>query len=211
MSEPFGSTAALHHPPPLYGLLLAAGQGQRFRAAGGQDKLCTPGPSGLPLALSAVRQLCQAPLDRVLVVVRPDNLGLIELLHGQPVQLHRSDWAQHGMGASLADGARQLPDGAAVVVALADMPALAASTLAAICQALRAGASMVQPVYAGQPGHPVGFAPVWLPLLRQLHGDQGARSLLRQHADLVLRLPVNDPGCVQDVDTPQDWQRLGSG
>jgi CTP:molybdopterin cytidylyltransferase MocA len=39
------------------------------------------------------------------------------------------------------------------------------------------------------------------PALRALTGDKGAREVVAKHA--ALHLPVQDLGCVLDVDTPQ--------
>jgi len=41
-----------------------------------------------------------------------------------------------------------------------------------------------------------------------LHGDSGAKAVLQAHPDKVHRLQVDDPGIVQDVDTPEDLQKL---
>ena len=35
-------------------------------------------------------------------------------------------------------------------------------------------------------------------------GAEGARKLFREHADLVTLMPVDDPGVLRDIDTPQD-------
>jgi len=41
-----------------------------------------------------------------------------------------------------------------------------------------------------------------------LSGDSGARAILQAHPQAIRRLDVNDPGILQDVDTPQDLQRV---
>ena len=37
----------------------------------------------------------------------------------------------------------------------------------------------------------------------QLEGDRGARALIKDHPGVV-RLPVDDPGCIVDIDTRDD-------
>jgi molybdenum cofactor cytidylyltransferase len=54
----------------------------------------------------------------------------------------------------------------------------------------------------------VGFGRHWGPQLANLGGDEGARALLRQQAGLITRIDVDDPGCLLDVDTPQDLADL---
>lgn len=192
----------------ISGLLLAAGRGERFRAAGGDDKLMTPLPDGTPVVLESLRRL-QAAMQRlgggpVVAVVREGRDELAALLRSHGAEVVVSARAARGMGASLADGVAHGPADRAVLVALGDMPAIAPATFAAVGEALQAGASIVRPRYRGQAGHPVGFAPRWLASLRALDGEHGARDLLRQHPDQLTWLADEDSGCLRDIDTPGD-------
>lgn len=191
------------------GVLLAAGRGERFAAhAAGQHKLLAGLPDGTPVVLRALERLQAAVGPAVLAVVRADDEVLAELLRAHGASVLPSRDSERGMGASLAAAARVLPDGSALLVALADMPAIAPATYRAVLDALHAGAAIVQPRCNGLPGHPVGFAARWLPALRLLDGDTGARPLMRAHAAEVTGLTVEDPGCLLDIDTPQDLSRL---
>jgi molybdenum cofactor cytidylyltransferase len=73
-----------------------------------------------------------------------------------------------------------------------------------VVRLLQAGADMAAPVYQGQRGHPVGFSHAMRAGLEALDGDRGARTLLEQHAARLSLFEVNDPGCLADVDTPDD-------
>jgi molybdenum cofactor cytidylyltransferase len=196
---------------PLVAVLLAAGRGERYaRAAGaGANKLLAHLPDGMPVAAAALRRLRDALGDvvPVIAVVRAGDAALAALLRAGGAQVLASESAARGMGASLADGARAVADGSALLVALADMPAIAAPTYHAVRDALAAGASIVQPRLGALPGHPVGFAARWLPALRTLDGDSGARGLLRAHAGEIHALALDDPGCVRDIDLPRDLPR----
>jgi molybdenum cofactor cytidylyltransferase len=198
---------------PVAGLLLAAGQGERFRAAGGEDKLTARLPDGTLVVLASLQRL-QAALQRldggpVIAVVREGRDDLAALLRSHGAEVVVSARAARGMGASLADGVARWPADHAVLVALGDMPDIAPATLAAVGDALRAGASIVRPRHRGQAGHPVGFGPQWLSALQALDGDHGARDLLRQHPDQVTWLAADDDtGCLRDIDTPADLAPL---
>jgi molybdenum cofactor cytidylyltransferase len=94
------------------------------------------------------------------------------------------------------------------VVALGDMPRVRAESLRLITEALRAGAAVAAPYYGGRRGHPVGFARSWRTALETLEGDEGARGLLQKQGESIIRIYVDDPGCLLDVDTPDDLKKL---
>lgn len=184
----------------VVGLLLAAGRGARF----GGDKLLAPLPGrGVPVGVAALRAL-RAALDDVVAVVRPGDDALAARLAADGAAVVRAARAAEGMGASLAAGAAACPPGAALVVALADMPWIAPATVRAVAEGLAGGAQIVIPYYKTARGHPVGFAPALRGALAALAGDEGARRVVEAHAAAVLRLDVDDPGVLRDVDTRDD-------
>ena len=188
---------------PTVGILLAAGAGTRF----GGGKLLAP-LRGKPLVLHAFAAL-QKAVDEVIAVLRPGDDALRAALLGVGARVVLCPQAADGMGHSLAHGARQVPAGSNVLVALGDMPAIQPLTLRRVREALDAGAAIAAPVYQGRRGHPVGFAAPLASALCMLAGDQGARALLHQHADIVQEVPVDDAGILTDIDTPADLVAAG--
>lgn len=188
------------------GLLLAAGLGTRFDPSGERLKLLQPaarGPySGRPLAWAAAQPLL-ATLGRVIAVVRPvdhpHQRELHALLADAGCQLAICPSAADGMGASIACGVNASADAAAWVIALADMPDIASTTVAAVIAALREH-DCVAPCFNGHRGHPIVFSAACRTELLALKGDMGARSILQRHAPH--RIDVDDPGILFDVDTP---------
>ncbi|XLZ67968.1 nucleotidyltransferase family protein [Massilia sp. SR12] len=63
-------------------------------------------------------------------------------------------------------------------------------------------AAIAAPVHGGRRGNPVAFGRAHLQALLALEGDQGARSILKNNP--VNELAVDDPGILQDIDTPSD-------
>jgi molybdenum cofactor cytidylyltransferase len=95
-----------------------------------------------------------------------------------------------------------LPAAEGWLVALGDMPHVQPATIAALCDALAAGAAIAAPVYRGRRGNPVGFGREHLEALLALEGDQGARAILASQP--VTLVEVADAGIFGDVDTPSD-------
>ena len=88
------------------------------------------------------------------------------------------------------------------------MPNVKPQTVRAIDYALSTQGGIVVPYFHSERGHPVAFGEVFREELLALQGDSGAKAVLQAHPDKVHRLQVNDPGIVQDIDTPEDLQRL---
>jgi len=185
----------------IVGVLLAAGAGARF----GGGKLLAPLEDGTPVGVRSARSL-RSSVDRVLAVTRPGDATLEALLRAEGLEVLPFPGALAGMGASLAFGIARAPDADGWVVALADMPFVRPETVAAVVQALTAGAAIVAPSFRGRRGHPVGFAATLFEELVRLEGDAGARSVLVQHESEVILLECDDAGIVRDVDEPRDLE-----
>jgi molybdenum cofactor cytidylyltransferase len=187
------------------GILLAAGFGSRFDPDGLHNKLLARMPDGTPVAHESAHRLLLV-VPRVLAVVRPGSEALAHLLNEAGCDVVFAPAAERGMGASLAAGIEASADAEGWIVALADMPRIATTTIEEVARALDGGASLVAPFYQGQRGHPVGFGAEHRDALLTLDGDTGAKSLLMsQH---VTRLDVDDPGILRDVDTPEDLRKI---
>lgn len=181
----------------IVGLLAAAGSASRF----GSDKLLHRLPHGVPIAVQAARVL-RGELEAVFAAVRPDARALAEALAREGCEVVACENAAEGMGASLACAARAAGPRGGYVVALADMPFVRPSTIAAVREALAAGAPLAAPYFRSRRGHPVGIAGGFHRELVALRGDEGARRLLAAHR--VRKIPVGDPGVLRDIDTPAD-------
>lgn len=164
-------------------IVLAAGLGERFRAAGGlQHKLDAPlGPQTVKQHVMAAVQACGLPWH----VVEPEHTA----------HLHET-----GMGSSIAIGVAATANAHGWLILPADLPLIQADTLRCVAQALQTHAVVV-PLVKGQRGHPVGLGAVCRDDLLALSGDQGAKSVTQRHP--VHALELSDVGCILDVDTPE--------
>lgn len=184
-------------------IVLAAGQGSRFRAVAGagQDKLLADcvGLDGVarPVIEQVLVNLPGNVVERW-VVTSPDRLEVIRLAeaYGCKVLLLRSA----GMGDSLAAAVTASGESESWLVVLGDMPFIRASSIEQVIDGLEEGCISV-PVQDGQYGHPVAFSQAFRAGLMELAGDRGAKPLFAQAT--LLEVPVDDPGVLWDVDLPQ--------
>jgi len=191
--------------PEPYGIvLLAAGLSSRFAAG---DKLLHPW-HGKPLLAWAVANVGAAPVALRLAVVGPDDTAKRAIIEAAGIPCVVNPSPAQGMGSSLAIGARALPeDLAGVFVVLGDMPALPVNIFEALIAAYRRtpGCTAAAPSFEGQRGHPVLFGAAHLAGLRALHGDEGARAVLRAAGSSLLEVPVTERGVLSDFDTVESF------
>jgi molybdenum cofactor cytidylyltransferase len=183
-------------------IVLAAGQGSRFRAVAGadQDKLLADcvGLGGVvrPVIEQVLKNLPSVVVDRW-VVTSPDRSEVICLAeaYGCKVLLLCSA----GMGDSIAAAVAASASANGWLVVLGDMPFIQSSSIERVIAGLEEGGISV-PVQDGHYGHPVAFGRAFGPELMALTGDRGAKPLFAQAT--VREVPVDDPGVLWDVDVP---------
>jgi molybdenum cofactor cytidylyltransferase len=146
----------------------------------------------------------KSELGRVVAVVRPDSDQLISNLKAEGCEVVVCENAAEGMGASLACAARTAGEVDGYLIALADMPFLRRTTIAAVRDALAGGAPLVAPYFRARRGHPVGLGRGFFHELLTLRGDEGAKRLLAAHEKQMVKIPVGDPGALRDIDRPED-------
>jgi len=185
-------------------LMLAAGYSRRF----GGDKRRATLADGRSLLASSLELPCSM-LEEVWLVLRPDE-SITELGLPAGIKLVQHPLTAQGMGHSLAAGAeRLLAESVAdsVAIFLADMPLIRRDSLETLLAHVSAD-NIVLPSYQGKHGHPVVFGRDFWPQLAALSGDVGAKAVLQQNADAVQIIELDDPGVLQDIDSPTDLAGL---
>ncbi|MGJ8583132.1 MAG: nucleotidyltransferase family protein [Marinosulfonomonas sp.] len=191
-------------PPEIEILVLAAGASRRML---GRDKLLEPVGEDTPLLAHVVGQACNTgyPVNATLPLAQPARNAAIS---GFDLRLIDVPDADTGMSASLRAFAAIAAQHTAVLVVLADMPALTTDDMNAIIDAYRAtgGDKIIRATDAsGRPGHPVIFPPRLVGRFAELTGDAGARSLMRDEDIHLVALPGRH--ATTDLDTPEDWAK----
>jgi len=193
--------------PRVAALVLAGGRSRRMRGA---NKLLSKFDRR-PIITRVVEAALAARCAPVLVVTGHQRARVEGALAGYPVSWVHNPCFAAGLGASLAAGARALPEDVdALLVCLADMPLIRAAHIEGLIDAFDPAAerAICVPVHGGRRGHPVLFSRRFLAELGALDGDRGARSLLTRHAHLVREVEADDDGVLIDIDSPEALDRL---
>lgn len=193
-----------------FAVVPAAGQSRRM----GQPKLLLP-LGGRTVIEAAVAALQAAGVADVVVVTPPGADRLAELAQAGGAHVvklemnteHMRETVEHGLAwlerhrqPTAADGWLLMP---------ADHPTVNAEPIRAVLAARSLGKSIIVPTHAGARGHPVWLSWSHVAALRGYPPDKGINSYMRTKAEVTLELPVNTAAVTWDLDTPEDYRRLG--
>jgi molybdenum cofactor cytidylyltransferase len=185
-------------------LILAAGEASRF--GGASKALAIVG------GRTAVRRLAEISLgigcDPVVVVVGAHREGIAHELRGLPIELIEAEQWYEGRTASVQAGLNALPTDRDVLFWPVDHPFVRSRTVERLTAVLATDLLGVWfiPTFHEQGGHPVLWRSVVRRDLLELRPDAPLRALLPEFGPQVRRIPVDDPGVVANIDTPETYR-----
>lgn len=164
-------------------------------------------------------------LGRTLKNVRASNVSEIVLVLGHAAEsvektiatddlkIVRNPEYQDGMGTSLRAGLAAVDaDAEGALIILADQPWVVSETLSrliALHQESRP--QIIIPMHRGFRGNPVLLDRSVFPEVQALHGDVGCRAIFGDHTENILKLEVDDPGILLDIDSRDELEKLNAG
>ena len=163
---------------------------------------------GRPIIEAVLDNLREAPVDEIFAVVGADAESLREVCERYGIRTVANQEWERGQSTSVLAGLRTC-GGRAAVVMLGDQPFVGAEAVARLVAAFAEGAKVAVATYGGKWRNPVLFSrEIWPLLEAELAGDEGARSVLRRHPELVVEVPCDGVGDPVDVDTREDLRCL---
>ena len=159
-------------------------------------------------------------LQHVLAAVRDAGVGTIRVVVGWNANLvipildrDSVPWVMNeryagGMYSSVQTGVQDLPTGVdAFFLMPGDMPLVRGETLARlIAEWDERPGGILYPCHAGRRGHPPLIAGAYIHEILRETPPGGLRTLLGRHAAEAREIPCDDPGILQDLDTPDAYQ-----
>lgn len=181
----------------------------------GSPKALLPVPGGGFFVSRIVRAFQAAGVEDVILVTGDHHDAIADALARESlsslVRIVRNPDPSRGQLSSLWTGmdAALGPDCEALLVTLVDVPLIDAATVSRVIEAWRAErAPIVRPARGSRHGHPVLFDAALFDALRAAPLDAGAKAVVRSYADRIVNVPVEDDGCLVDIDTPDDYRSL---
>lgn len=190
-------------------MVLAAGQSRRM---GETNKLLADW-AGKSLIQHSVDAALASGADSVYVITGHDGDRVARQLIAREVVVVRNPEYAQGLSSSLQAAVRGVPETVAgIVVCLGDMPLVRAAHLDALIAAfsLHQNSAICMPVFQGKRGNPVLLGRELFAQLAEIEGDRGARGLISDRDELVVEVPVEDPGVLIDIDTPAALSKLNA-
>lgn len=196
----------------IRGIVLAAGASTRMGQAKAALKF---GQTGETVVERVVRTLLRGGIPDVTVVAGAhiDAVRIAMPSHEPRARVIEHTGWQQGQLSSLLKGLEAIHDPLleAAVVTLVDVPLVLPSTVTAVIAEWRhTRAPIVRPANGNRHGHPVVFDRSVFADLRAADLDAGAKAVFAKHRDRIVNVEVDDLGAFEDIDTPEDFQRVQS-
>ncbi len=184
-------------------------------AAGASRRMGTP--------KQLLRLAGETILGRTLRNVRASEVSEIVLVLGhaaesvekeisiEGLKVVRNQDYQQGMGTSLRTGLAAVSgEAGAALIVLADQPFVSPETLNQLISCHQeTKPQIIIPMYQGFRGNPVLLDRSVFAELQGLTGDVGCRAIFGNHTENIRKLPVEDIGILMDIDSPEEYQKLG--
>jgi len=185
-------------------IVLAAGRSERM----GTQKLLLP-LGGTPVIVRVVDELLRSPVGEILVVIRSEDQRIRAALQDHAVDFVVNPDADGDMLSSVRCGLRAMPAACeAVLVVLGDQPGVSTELVGEMIRSFRDDESqIIVPSCEGRRGHPLLFSSRLRDEVLDQHSSRGLRGLLEAHAGDVVTIPVPKSSMLEDMDTPEDYER----
>ncbi len=185
----------------ISGIVLAAGKSERM----GSPKALLP-ISGRTFLENILDTISRTSIEETVVVVGHHRKEIEAAVRLKSVVFNQD--YQKGMITSFQAGIRALSsDASGTFLFLVDHPLVEPATVEAMIANL-ASNRIIVPTFQGRRGHPVLFSSEVLEEILALPSSEGANIVVRKNPDRIVEVPVNAPGILVDIDTPEQFEKL---
>jgi molybdenum cofactor cytidylyltransferase len=167
--------------------------------------------SGETLLQRAVKTALASECRPLIIVLGANAEKLAREIEEFDVELVENTEWENGMGTSIQIGIKHFsenyPNAAAVVLMVCDQPFVSVDLIEQLVRSFRrTNAPVTASSYGNTVGVPALFSRKLFPELMQLKADNGAKKIIYEHRENVIKIPFEE-GLI-DVDTEQDYLNL---
>lgn len=206
-------------------VILAAGYSSRMQRF--KPLLDIGGVSAIERLIRGARE---AGVHHIIVVTGHNREALLPVLRqckttpcGLVQEVYNPDFAQ-GMFSSIQTGLRHAkeaaPDLSGVFLMPVDCPLISSHVLRKLKERREEGRDsrssamnscadcFYVPVFEGKKGHPLLIPTRYFGEICDYDGAGGLKAITDHHWDKIIRVPVDEEGCVMDMDTPEGYEEI---
>jgi molybdenum cofactor cytidylyltransferase len=194
---------------PTAGIILAAGTSSRL----GRPKQLLEIDGRMLLAKTVATTLA-SQLDHVVLVLGHESERIIaalgERLNDARISVTLNERYRDGMSSSLQHGLLQVSGSfPSIMVILGDQPFLDHGTIDLLLAKFRdSDKDICVPCLKDRQGAPVILSSRFYKDIFSIRGDIGARNIIRDNPESVLRVEIENVDCFLDIDSEEDLQRF---
>lgn len=158
---------------------------------------------------SCIDYLRRGGVETIVVVLGHRADELRDRLVHLPVTFAVNPDPESEMSASIVAGLQKIPPATgAMLIALADHPAVPPTVVSKLIDEWGKGASLLIPTWQNRGGHPILIDLRYRAELENLDPTRGLKALFEAHPNDVKRVPVDSPFVARDMDTWDDYYSL---
>jgi molybdenum cofactor cytidylyltransferase len=186
-------------------VILAAGNSSRM---GKPKALLKIGP--LVFLETIFNLLGESKFDPIITVLGKDFKEIFQSIQKKrKILFLRNQFPEKGQLYSIQCGLKHVPgDVPGSLIVLVDHPLVSLTTYLTIHEAAQKYPyKIIIPVFEGKRGHPVYFSRKYFNDLLTAPLSEGARYVVQKYENSIMEMPVDDPGILVDIDTPEEYNQ----
>ena len=183
-------------------ILLAAGQSKRMN---GENKLIKE-IQGIPLIKLSVKNILASSIDELIVVLGHQKEIVEKLIDkNEKIKFVFNKNFESGMSSSIKTGLNNLSEKTeAFFICLGDMPMVSPDIYNQLIKS-KDNKEIIVPTYIGQQGNPILFSKSMKSIILSIEGDIGAKKILEQNKDKILKVKIDDIKIAKNFNTKDDF------
>ena len=183
-------------------ILLAAGQSKRMN---GENKL-TKEIQGIPLIKLSVKNILASSIDELIIVLGHQKEIVEKLIDkNEKIKFVFNKDFESGMASSIKTGLNNLSEKTeAFFICLGDMPMINQDVYNQLIRS-RNNKEIIVPTYKGQQRNPILFSKSMKSIIISIEGDIGAKKILEQNKDKILKVKIDDINITKDFNTKDNF------
>jgi len=183
-------------------ILLAAGQSKRMID---ENKL-TKELQGIPLIKHSVKNILDSSVDELIIILGHQKETLEKLIDkNEKIKIFFNKDFESGMASSIRSGINHLSKKTeAFFICLADMPMVNKNIYNQLIKS-KNKKNILVPTYNKEQGNPVLFPISMKSTIMSVKGDKGAKKILEQNKNKILKVEIDDINITNDFNTKSDF------